>query len=304
MKKYILLFASLLPFAAIAQTTVILRQALASQVNSIPVCQTSKASYTSCFENGVCDGGKALSAFSSNFSALTQSRIQAPDAAQQQAQNDLATQMQDPAFQEKIKNMSVDEQIKFAQQASAQATGATRPTSGVPNEIESAIIRELGTLAADEGTFSTKLASDFAKLLETYDAKYVKLRADLETELKACPQLDGGEGDGGPDPKCAIPLKNSYGQKMVATTNQLISEANTMFGNYRVQLKNRYAKIESLIAQSGYGDNIKLQGPYDSACSGQGYVISAVMALGQCTEKLFEYACNHQAEADPLLNAN
>lgn len=303
MKKSIGIFFALIGGGPLlhAQTNVVIRENISDYVYKIPVCQTPKASQTVCLNSGVCYGDRALEGFTAQFTAMEQKGIAPASASQQNAQEEMMKKMQDPAYVEKIKNMSIDEQMKLSQEMSAQASGATRPTSGVMNPLETKIFNENAKLAADEMQFSDKLNKELSKIFSDYDVKFAKLKKDMENEIKGCPMIDGGEGDGGPDPKCENPIRSSYGQKHIAMMNEMITAFNALLSSEKSQIKSRYAAIEALIVESSYGDNVKLQGPYNSLCGCQGYIESHVMQLSGATSKLFEYACNVQNYADQLI---
>lgn len=301
LKKIFLPFAVVLSVTVTqAQTTIIVHDKLSAWCDKIPVCQTPQASHTVCYENGVCKGDKGTAGFDKEFAALMQSRTQLPSASQQQAQMDLAQQMQDPAYQEKIKNMSIDEQIKLSQQLTQQiSTPTTRATSGVPSNLEKQIGDAHQALIQTATDFGTKAQKDYEAMLKTYNDKFAKLDKDMESEIKACPVI-GGEGDYGPDPACERPIRHAYGQKNIAMMNEMITAMNNMFSNQRAQIKTRYATIENLLVQSSYGDNVKIQAYYDMLTTAQTYIISDTGIISGETQKLFEYACNIQNKADQL----
>jgi hypothetical protein len=251
-----------------------------------------------CDVNGVCEASKAGDAMDEKLAALATERAGiGPGGANQVT----VQQMQDPAFQERMKYMSQEELIAMAQQMRQSAPGGSLPMGSIGTSEEHALMEEYQRLLPDQTSFISGLSDEMSAAFNTLKDKLDKLEAAELEAINGCPKVRSGEMTV-TDPACCDKIHRSFREKKNAALAEWLAGATTLLHGQRDRIHARFKNSEQRLADVGYGDKVTSQAYWNMASDLQTQLTGAISYLQSVAGDLWRRVCEAQLRIDREMN--
>lgn len=294
MKKLILPFALLLSSFANAQ----LHQSVLAHTNDLPALPLSSTDAAAKCKNattGACNTDAVMKSFSDKHIAL-QTQLNNMSLAASTAN----TSMPDTAMLRNVQNMNPDQQRAWAMQYAAQQQAAATQNVVVPSAAEMKFNSDYANMNMTLQPFNDSLQTGWPKILKDLDDGLAALLKKHDADLAACPQLQGGEGDGGPEPGCAKNVEVNYQNAVRALYTKWLQEASAFLARRKKDLNTRYTVLESDLVACNYMDNPSQKQFKTDAISVQLGILSYQLSLGMIVSDTWNAGC----KVEDIVNAS
>jgi hypothetical protein len=247
------------------------------------------------YENPVCNPEILFKSLSDQLEVfgkeINKTTIQ--DNIPTQDQMDMAKQMQDPKFKEKLKNMSKEEKMKWAMEmAKGNMPKATTETPEVIKAFK------------DAGDLTQAVSSDFQKSSVNYqieidhqktlEQKHSEINDWEKAEIDKLPNFSTGEMSY-KDPQSLKSVKLKAAEKHIIVVNEELKS----FAGKWAELKNKYklrcSPYNESLAKCNYGEDAKTKGWIQVFANAQQLIINYVIDLIAQSKKAYETAAPYFA---------
>jgi hypothetical protein len=242
------------------------------------------------YGNIVCDSDKLFKPLKDQLEMfikeINASTLQ--DNMPSQDQMDMAKQMQDPKFREKIKNMSKEEKMKWAMEmAKNNMPKATVETPEVVKAFK------------DASELTQATSNDVQKISSTYQIE-IEHQKMLEQKHKEIDDWEIAEIDKLPnfstgemsykDPKSVKAVKLKASDKHIAVVDEELKSIDTTWANLKTKYKTRCSPFNESLAKCRYGEDAKTKGWIQVFANAQQLIINNVIDLLTQSQKSFNDA--------------
>jgi hypothetical protein len=203
-----------------------------------------------------------------------------------QDQMDMAKQMQDPKMQEKIKNMSQEEKMKWAMElAKGNMPKATTETPYVVKAFKDA-----GDLNQAYSNDIQKAGTNYQADIENQkilDKKHNEIEEWEKTEISKLPDISTGEMSY-KDPKLVKSIRIKAANKHIEVMDEELKKVDNDWASLRTKLKTRCTPFNESLAKCKYGDDAKTKGFVKSFANAQQLIINYIVELITRSQKAYE----------------
>jgi hypothetical protein len=262
---------------------------------------TSKEAYEKiCLEkdkqgNPICKSevlNKALSEKLEMFSKeIAASSLQ--DNVPSQDQMDMAKQMQDPKMQEKIRNMSQEEKMKWAME---MAKGnMPKATTESPEVVKA--FKDAGDLTQATSNDIQKMGNNYQAEVEhqkILDQKHSEIEVWEKTEISKLPDLSTGEMSY-KDSKLVKVIRLKAADKHIAIMDEEFKTVDKDWLNLKTKFKTRCTPFNESLAKCNYGEDAKTKSFIKNFANAQQLIINYIIELITRSQKAFEDASKFYA---------
>ena len=215
----------------------------------------------------------------------------------------MASTMNDPEFQKKLKNMSDDEKMKMAIEMSKSMT--TQPqmyvveTPGVQDALNeaTAIIQKRGSMISSMGS---QLQAE-AKRKQALEKNHAAVDEWYQQEEKKVPQLSTGEMSY-PEPKAYKALQTKAIDKHLAIVNDELKAIGAEWQKDRDEMKAMYAPFEAKMAKIHFGADAKNSSTQIQLANAQRGMIETLSKLSGRSRAAYEDAAKWYARKVTIEN--
>ncbi len=282
--KHLLLFSILVFVSVTALSQQPIKVNLLEYFDKVPVPPVSaKEAYNKCgcTINDEEKGCTPDTLFSSLNEKLTefQTEISIPPSS---PQAEMMKKMQDPAYREKMENMSEEEKMQMAMQMQAAYAPSTGPAKPEPQKVL-AVTQEVGKLNEVHANEAMNMSAAIQVQLKHDQELEQKHKAVDEweaAEIKKLPIISSpGEGDSGPDPKAVFAVKVTAAKKHLAIVDEELKQLGQQWSQTRAKSVQIYTPFQKGMENIRYGDDAKNLATKKILSGGQSQMISSMVKL-------------------------
>lgn len=248
-----------------------------------------------------CELGKTFEAFEAEMAAFNM-QISSPDAAATMADGgNLSKAVQDPAFQEKLKNMSDADKMKMAMAMQKDVMKNSRPSASYEKPAVTNVLKEIGTindLDAKSAMADMNAAAAENQDRIAFDAQQDSVDAGEDAEVDKLPKPFTVDGEAGnqhvPDPAVEKSVRMKHWEKHITLVNDRLARLGKEWIGKRTLYVSRYKKFATDLAAIHYGDDANGEATRRMLASGQSRMVSAIQNLGALSRQQWELGAQWQ----------